>query len=132
MGFEPGTFRSLVEHSNHCATEAQRIPDVLVVLLNIRNVSMTSYETHAHAHAHTHNNIARLVQKVPAGKIFGLYRFFNIFLQISYLLTWRIWGGPTHGPPFAPNQPRTLGRPVPDLGVNVSDNLRRDVIIPIF
>ena len=23
---------------------------------------------------------------------FGLYRFFNIFLQNSYLLTWRIWG----------------------------------------
>ena len=26
------------------------------------------------------------------GEIFGLYRFFNIFLQISYFLTWRIWG----------------------------------------
>ena len=24
---------------------------------------------------------------------FGLYRFFNIFLQNPYLLTWRIWGG---------------------------------------
>ena len=23
---------------------------------------------------------------------FGLYRFFNIFLQNPYLLTWRIWG----------------------------------------
>ena len=26
------------------------------------------------------------------GEIFGLYRFFNIFLQNPYLLTWLIWG----------------------------------------
>ena len=33
VGFEPGTFRSCVEHSNHYATETPPIPDVLLVLV---------------------------------------------------------------------------------------------------
>ena len=32
VGFESGTFRSCVEHSNHCATEARPISVVLLVL----------------------------------------------------------------------------------------------------
>ena len=50
VGFEPGTFRSCVEHSNHYATEARPIPDVLIVLLNNVPITMTSYDTHTTRH----------------------------------------------------------------------------------
>ena len=33
VGFEPGTFRSCVDHSNHYATDTPPIPDVLLVLV---------------------------------------------------------------------------------------------------
>ena len=50
VGFEPGTFRSCIEHSNHCATQTQPIPDVLIVLLNNVPITMTSYDTHTTRH----------------------------------------------------------------------------------
>ena len=50
VGFEPGTFRSCVEHSNHYTTEARPIPDVLLVLLNNVPITMTSYDTHTTRH----------------------------------------------------------------------------------
>ena len=50
VGFEPGTFRSCVEHSNYYATEARPIPDVLIVLLNNIPITMTSYDTHTTRH----------------------------------------------------------------------------------
>ena len=45
VGFEPGTFRSLIEHSNHCSTQTQPI-----VLLNNVPITMTSYDTHTTRH----------------------------------------------------------------------------------
>ena len=50
VGFEPGTFRSCVDHSNHYTTEARPIPDVLIVLLNNVPITMTSYDTHTTRH----------------------------------------------------------------------------------
>ena len=87
VGFEPGTFRSCVAHSIHYATETPPIPDVLLVLV---------------APKHIHRNVTTTLQSrftpTPTPQAtphsspkFGLYRFFNIFLQNSYLLTWRIW-----------------------------------------
>ena len=38
MGFEPGTFRSCVEHSIHYAMETPPIPDVLVVLVAPKHI----------------------------------------------------------------------------------------------
>ena len=86
VGFEPGTFRSCVAHSIHYATETPPIPDVLLVLV---------------APKHIHRNVTTTLQSrftpTPTPQAtphsspkFGLYRFFNIFLQNSYLLTWRI------------------------------------------
>ena len=49
VGFEPGTFRSCVEHSIHYATETPPIPDVLLVLVTPkyinRNVTTTLQST---------------------------------------------------------------------------------------
>ena len=50
VGFEPGTFRSCVDHSNHYATDTPPIPDVLIVLLNNVPITMTSYDTHTTRH----------------------------------------------------------------------------------
>ena len=50
VGFEPRTFRSCVEHSNHYATETRPIPNVLIVLLNNVPITMTSYDTHTTRH----------------------------------------------------------------------------------
>ena len=38
VGFEPGTFRSCVEHSNHYATDTPPIPDVLLVLVAPKHI----------------------------------------------------------------------------------------------
>ena len=48
VGFEPGTFRSCVEHSNHYATEARPIPDVLIVLLNNIPIRVTPLTSNAY------------------------------------------------------------------------------------
>ena len=39
VGFEPGTFRSCVGHSNHYATETPPIPDVLLVLVAPKHIN---------------------------------------------------------------------------------------------
>ena len=88
VGFEPGTFGSCVEYSIRYATETPPIPDVLLVLV---------------APKHINRNVTTILQSrftpTPTPRVtphsspkFGLYRFFNIFLQNPYLLTWRIWG----------------------------------------
>ena len=141
VGFEPGTFRSCVEHSNHYATETPPIPDVLLVLVAPkyinRNVTTTlqSRFTPTPTPQATHSSFFILLllllfffffffffffyllntshSSPPPSSLsppqpalfadhlhpnphcspkFGLYRFFNIFLQNPYLLTWRIWG----------------------------------------
>ena len=138
VGFEPGTFRSCVEHSIHYATETPPIPDVLLVLVAPkhihRNVTTTlqSRFTQPHPTGHTLElyyyyyyyfyfliifflfdlfiylfifyyfflfflfflcvKLLNTSHCSPTPlriwrKKFGLCRFFNIFLQISYLLT---------------------------------------------
>ena len=100
VGFEPGTFRSCVAHSIHYATETPPIPDVLLVLV---------------APKHIHRNVTTTLQSrftpTPTPRAtphsspkFGLYRFFNIFSS------------------------KSLSFNMSDLGVNVSDNIRCDVI----
>ena len=52
---------------------------------------------------------------------FGLYRFFNIFLQNPYLLTWRIWGGNIRTLPiFQHFFSKSLSFNMADLGVHFS------------
>ena len=65
VGFEPGTFRSCVEHSIHYATETPPIPDVLLVLV---------------APKHIHRNVtttlqSRFTQPHPTGHTLELYYF---------------------------------------------------------
>ena len=69
VGFEPGTFRSCVEHSIHYATETPPIPDVLLVLV---------------APKHIHRNVtttlqSRFTQPHPTGQTLELYLFFFLF-----------------------------------------------------
>ena len=98
VGFEPGTFRSCVEHSNHYATDTPPIPDVLIVLVSPK---------------HIHRNVTTT-------------------LQSRFTPT-----APPHRPPRTLRRPSPIStvvhlalppRPVADLGVNVSDNIRCDVI----
>ena len=126
VGFEPGTFRSCVEHSNHYATEARPIPDVLLVLVAPkhihRNVTTTlqSRFTPTPTPQATHSSFIILFYFILFYFILFYFilfyfillstshssptistptrtvrrssdRFFNIFLQNPYLLTWRIW-----------------------------------------
>ena len=70
VGFEPGTFRSCVEHSIHYATETPPIPDVLLVLV---------------APKHIHRNVtttlqSRFTQPHPTGHTLELYFYFLFFL----------------------------------------------------
>ena len=78
VGFEPGTFRSYVEHSNHYATEARPIPDVLLVLV---------------APKHIHRNVtttlqSRFTQPHPTGHTLELYYFilFYFFLFFYFFI----------------------------------------------
>ena len=204
VGFEPGTFRSCVEHSNHYATEARPIPDVLIVLLNNVPITMTSYDTHTTRHlsdttihAKSHHRVSPLAPltwdrcELHQPVLFTVttphcspspprtvrrsdhLRFRSLPVPITYgsdhfrfpPRTLRRPTAPTHGPPFAASPhcspaslpvsitsgsdhlrfrslpvpitygsdhfrfpPRTLRRPVTDLGLNVSDNIRCDVI----
>ena len=112
VGFEPGTFRSCVAHSIHYATETPPIPDVLLVLVAPkyinRNVTTTLQSRFTPTPPHRPHTRAlfyfilfyfilfyfifvKLLNTSHSSPKFGLYRFFNIFLQNSYLLTWRIW-----------------------------------------
>ena len=74
VGFEPGTFRSCVEHSIHYATETPPIPDVLLVLV---------------APKHIHRNVtttlqSRFTQPHPTGHTLELYYFFLFFYLFFY------------------------------------------------
>ena len=88
VGFEPGTFRSRVAHSIHYATETPPIPDVLLVLVAPKHINRNGTTTLQSRFTPTPTP-----QATPhSSPKFGLYRFFNSFLQNPYLLTWRIWG----------------------------------------
>ena len=74
VGFEPGTFRSCVEHSIHYATETPPIPDVLLVLV---------------APKHIHRNVtttlqSRFTQPHPTGHTLELYYFILFFYFILF------------------------------------------------
>ena len=116
VGFEPGNFQSCVEHSIHYATETPPIPDVLLVLVapkyinrNVTTTLQSRFTPTPTPRATLHPKPTRTLHRPSSlspphlalftdhpyphcSPKFGLYRFFNIFLQISYLLTWRIWG----------------------------------------
>ena len=176
VGFEPGTFRSCVDHSNHYATDTPPIPDVLIVLLNNVPITMTSYDTHTtrhlsdttiHAKSHPtghpsptnctdprttlrRHHLALFAVPITSG--FDHFRFrslpvsitsgFDHFLFRSLPVSitsgfdhFRFRSLPvsiTSGFDHFRFPPRTLRRPLPDLGVNVSDNIRCDVRFPIF
>ena len=89
VGFEPGTFRSCVEHSIHYAMETPPIPDVLVVLVAPKHINRNVTTTLQSRFTPTPTPRTTLHPK-PTRTV---RRFFNIFLQNPYLLTWRIWGG---------------------------------------
>ena len=147
VGFEPGTFRSCVEHSNHYATEARPIPDVLIVLLNNVPITMTSYDTHTTRHlsdttihAKSHHRVSPLAPltwdrcELHQPALFTVttphcspspprtvrrsdhFRFRSLPVPITSCFDHFRF------------PPRTLRRPVTDLGLNVSDNIRCDVI----
>ena len=46
-----------------------------------------------HCSSSPHHHLPYLHPGPHCSPKFGLYRFFNIFLQNPYLLTWQIWGG---------------------------------------
>ena len=88
VGFEPGTFRSCVENSIRYATETPPIPDVLLVLVAPKYINRNATTT-----LHSRFTPTPTPRATPhSSPKFGLYRFFNSFLQNPYLLTWRIWG----------------------------------------
>ena len=161
VGFEPGTFRSCVDHSNHYATDTPPIPDVLLVLVapkhihrNVTTTLQSRFTPNPHPTGHTlelffffyffyffffflffyffvkllntshcspppsslsppqpalftatifpistptrtlhRHHLPYLHPNPHCSPKFGLYPFFNIFLQNPYLLTWLIWGG---------------------------------------
>ena len=74
VGFEPGTFRLCVEHSNHYTTETPPIPDVLLVLV---------------APKHIHRNVtttlqSRFTQPPPHGPHTRALLFYFIFYCILF------------------------------------------------
>ena len=88
VGFEPGTFRSCVAHSIHYATETPPIPDALLVLVAPKHINRNGTTTLQSRFTPTPTPRAT----PHSSPKFGLYRFFNSFLQNPHLLTWRIWG----------------------------------------
>ena len=87
MGFEPGTFRSCVEHSNHYTTEARPIPDVLIAVLVAPKCSVvtlacmrhnrTTIEVFPTPRATVHDHLPYLHPSAHCSPKFGLYRFFQ-------------------------------------------------------
>ena len=192
VGFEPGTSRSCVEHSNHYTTEARPIPDVLIVLLNNVPITMTSYDTHTTRHlsdtptrtVRRHHRVSPLApltwdrcelhqpalftvttphcspsppRTVPITSGSDHFRFRSLPVSItSGSDHFRFRSLPVPNPHCSPTNrtdpratlrrqpalfaaitsgfdhfrfpPRTVRRPVTDLGLNVSDNIRCDVI----
>ena len=89
VGFEPGTFRSCVDHSNHYATDTPPIPDVLLVLVAPkyinRNVTTTlqSRFTPTPTPQATHSSFFILLLLLL---FFIFYFFFFIFLLLFFFL----------------------------------------------
>ena len=77
VGFEPGTFRSCVDHSNHYATDTPPIPDVLLVLV---------------APKHIHRNVTTTLQSRftpnphPTGHTLELFYFIIIIIILFYFI----------------------------------------------
>ena len=99
VGFEPGTFRSCVDHSNHYATDTPPIPDVLLVLVAPkyinRNVTTTlqSRFTPTPTPQATHSSFIIIIIylffylffiKFFIFFFFFIYFFFNFFFFFFY------------------------------------------------
>ena len=170
VGFEPGTFRSCVEHSNHYATETPPIPDVLLVLVAPkyinRNVTTTlqSRFTPTPTPQATHSSFIILFYYYYFFFLFFYFFFFLLFFFLFfffslfyfilfyfilfYFIFVKLLNTSHCSPPpssLSPPQPALFAevRTLPifqhfsskflsfnmaDLGLNVSDNIRCDVI----
>ena len=88
VGFEPGTFRSCVEHSNHYATETPPIPDVLLVLVAPkyinRNVTTTLQSRFTPTPQATHSSFFILLLLLLFYLFFFFFFFFLIFFFFFY------------------------------------------------
>ena len=102
VGFEPGTFRSCVEHSNHYATDTPPIPDVLLVLVAPKHIHRNVTTTLQSRFTPTPTPRATLHPK-PTRTLHRPSPIYTVHLAL-------------------------LPRPVTDLAQNVSDNIRCDVI----
>ena len=76
VGFEPGTFRSCVEHSIHYATETPPIPDVLLVLVAPKHINRNVTTTLQ----------SRFTQPHPTGHTLELYFYFLFFLFFLFFI----------------------------------------------
>ena len=118
VGFEPGTFRSCVEHSNHYATETPPIPDVLLVLVAPkyinRNVTTTlqSRFTPTPTPQATHSSFFILLLLLLFYFIlFYFFTFFLFFLFFYFFIKYLALFTPTVFPISTPT--RTVRRPSP-------------------
>ena len=149
VGFEPRTFRSCVEHSNHYATEARPIPNVLIVLLNNVPITMTSYDTHTTRHlsdttihAKSHHRVSPLAPltwdrcELYQPALFAVttlhcspFRSLPVPITSGFdhfrfpTRTVRRPTAPTHGPPFAAS-PHSSPPSLPVSITSGSDHLR--------
>ena len=159
VGFEPGTFRSCVEHSNHYATETPPIPDVLLVLVAPkyinRNVTTTlqSRFTPTPTPQATHSSFIILFYFILFYFIlfyFILFYFILFYFILFYFIFVKLLNTSHCSPPpssLSPPQPalfaevrtlpifqhfssKSLSFNMAHLGLNVSDNIRCDVINP--
>ena len=112
VGFEPGTFRSCVEHSIHYATETPPIPDVLLVLVAPKYINRNVTTTLQ----------SRFTPTAPPHRPL----FITTFPISTPTRTVRRSSDST--PIFQQFSSKSLSFNMADLGVNVSDNIRCDVI----
>ena len=134
VGFEPPTFRSCGQRSVHYATEAPPIPDVLRVKVVTKKGGSSFPLTR---HTYRTNKITLNITT----------RCHHCTLRVTLDTTTKVFTSPLptdHLPLFADQYTShssptistlhlaNLRQPLVHLGVQVSDNIRRDVIIPIF
>ena len=100
VGFEPGTFRSCVEYSIHYATETTPITDVLLVLVAPKYINRNVTTT-------LQSRFTPTPTPTDHPALFAEVRTLPIFQRFSS---------------------KSLSFNMADLGVNVSDNIRCDVI----
>ena len=108
VGFEPGTFRSRVEHSIHYATETPPIPDVLLVLVapkyinrNVTATLQSRFNPTPTPRATLHPKPTRTLHRpspiytvhlaLLPRPVTDLAHLLGVFHRNPYLLTLRIW-----------------------------------------